>query len=211
MLRATGPDGSPPDRPPSRFERNSVKVLSVNVARATPMAIGSRRVMTAIRKRAVEGDVAVRPLGLDGDEQADPSVHGGLAKAVYAYPVEHYAVWRTLRAQARVAGWDDELPYGAIGENLTLEGLLESGAWIGDLLRFPRCALAVSAPRYPCFKFNAAIGFAQAAKMMVQSRTCGYYLAVREPGLIRAGESFELVPGPREVSIDELFRSRARA
>jgi MOSC domain-containing protein YiiM len=187
-----------------------MKLLSVNVGRAAEMQIEGRPVLTAIGKHAVDGDVAVRPLGLAGDEQADLSVHGGVAKAVYAYPVEHYALWRTLRAQAGVAAWDAPLPFGAMGENLTLEGLVETGAWIGDLLRFPRCALAVSEPRFPCFKFAAAMGFKQAEKMMVQSRSCGFYLAVREPGLIRAGERFELVPGPRDVNIDELFRARAR-
>jgi MOSC domain-containing protein YiiM len=125
--------------------------------------------------------------------------------------VEHHALWRTLRAQAGVAAWDAPIPFGAFGENLTLEGLLETDVWVGDLLRFPRCALAVSEPCLPCFKFAAAMGFKQAVKMMVQSRTCGFYLAMREPGVIRAGESFELVPGPREVGIDELFRVRARA
>ena len=82
--------------------------------------------------------------------------------------------------------------------------------WIGDVLRFPNCELAVSEPRYPCFKFNAAMGFKHAAKLMVESAWCGSYLAVRSPGTIAAGQSFELVPGPREVGIAELFRARMR-
>jgi MOSC domain-containing protein YiiM len=151
--------------------------------------------------------VAVRALGLEGDEQADLSVHGGPGKAVYAYPREHYAFWRTLRAQAGAALWDEPLAPGSLGENLTLEGLLEERAWIGDRLRFANCTLAVSEPRQPCFKFNAAMGFAQAAKMMAQSAWCGFYLAVIEPGTIEAGERFALQPGPREVGIDELFRA----
>jgi MOSC domain-containing protein YiiM len=95
-----------------------------------------------------------------------------------------------------------------LGENLTLEGLPESAAWIGDVLRFPDCALAVSEPRLPCFKFNARMGFAQAAALMQQSGWCGYYLAVLSPGSIEAGETFRVEPGPREVRIDELFRAR---
>ena len=184
-----------------------MRVTSVNVGRAQTVPIDGRPVLTAIGKRGVAGAVAVRPLGLEGDEQADSSVHGGLSKAVYAYPAEHYPFWRTLRAQAGVAAWDAPLPPGSLGENLTLEGLLEDGAWIGDVLRFAHCRLAVSEPRYPCFKFNAAMGFNQAAKMMAQSRWCGFYLAVIEPGRIEAGEPFEIVPGAREVRIDELFRA----
>jgi MOSC domain-containing protein YiiM len=97
-----------------------------------------------------------------------------------------------------------------LGENLTLEGLLEPEAWIGDVLRFPDCALAVSAPRLPCFKFNATMGFAQAGALMGQSGWCGFYLAVREPGTIEAGQTFVVEPGPREVRIDELFRARVQ-
>ena len=97
---------------------------------------------------------------------------------------------------------------GALGENLTLAGVVESDAFIGDVLRFPNCALAVSGPRFPCFKFNAAMGFAHAAKLMVQSAWCGWYFSVREPGTIAAGESFAIAPGPREVGIVELFRAR---
>jgi MOSC domain-containing protein YiiM len=184
------------------------RLLSVNVSLAQALAAGARTVQSGIRKRAVEGPVEVRPLGLAGDEQADPSVHGGLSKAVYAYPVEHYPFWQTVRAQAQLAPWDEALPHGFLGENLTLEGLLETQAFIGDVLRFPECQLAVSEPRFPCFKLNAVMGFAHAIRLMQQSAWCGFYLSVREPGRLRAGETFELVPGPREVGIDELFRAR---
>ncbi len=189
-----------------------MRILSVNIARAQPLQIGPRRVMSAIGKRPVAPDstVAANPLGLAGDEQADLSVHGGLSKAVYAYPSEHYPLWQTFRAQARVSLWDEALAPGAFGENLTLEGVLESQVWVGDRLRFANAELAVSEPRLPCFKFNAAMGFSQAVKMMVQSGQCGFYLAVLRPGTLRVGEAFELMAGPREVSIPELFRARAR-
>ncbi len=185
-----------------------MKVTSVNTGRTGFISVGERRVASAIFKAPVAGRVAVQALGLAGDEQADLVVHGGLAKAVYAYPAEHYAFWRTVRAQAGVSAWNDALAPGSLGENLTLEGLPESEAWIGDVLRFPDCALAVSEPRLPCFKFNARMGFAQAAALMQQSGWCGYYLAVLLPGSIEAGETFRVEPGPREVRIDELFRAR---
>lgn len=181
---------------------------SLNVSRAIAVPINGQSVMTGIFKKPVSGPLAVKPLGLEGDEQADPSVHGGLSKAVYAYPLEHYPFWQTVRAQAKVAGWDDELAPGAMGENLSLSGLLESEVCVGDVLRFPDCELAVSEPRFPCFKFNAAMGFNQAAKLMGQNAWCGFYLAVRTPGTIEAGQRFELVHGPREVGIQELFRSK---
>ncbi len=183
-------------------------LVSLNTSLARPLVIDGRALMSGIGKRSVAGPLDVRPLGLAGDEQADLSVHGGLSKAVYAYPSEHYGFWQTVRAQAKVAAWDDVLPPGSLGENLTLQGLLETEVWIGDVLRFADCELAVSEPRFPCFKFNAAMGFGQASKLMLANAWCGYYLAVRLPGTLHAGESFELVPGPREVGITELFRSR---
>ena len=186
-------------------------LLSVNRAKATEIEIGGRPVLTGIFKRPVDGPVAVRPMGLDGDEQADLSVHGGLSKAVYAYPSEHYPFWQTVRAQAKVAGWDDPLPHGAMGENLTLAGLLETQVWVGDLLKFPDCTLAVSEPRFPCFKVTAAMGFNQAVKLMAANAWCGFYLAVREPGTITAGQGFEVIPGPREVGIEEIFRGKTGA
>ncbi len=185
-----------------------MQLLSLNTARAERLAtLDGQAALSAIRKRPREGRVAVAPLGLDGDEQADLSVHGGLAKALYAYPQEHYAFWQTVRGQARVEG---ELQPGAMGENLTLAGLPESRAWIGDVLRFPDCELVVAEPRIPCFKFAAAMGFAQAVKLMAQSGWCGYYLAVKRPGTLAAGEAFELIPGPREVGIAELFSARMK-
>ena len=183
-------------------------LLSLNTAPARAVAINGRKVMTAIGKRAVEEPRAVLPLGLEGDEQADLSVHGGPSKAVYAYPSEHYPFWQTVRAQAQVGLWNEPLPHGTFGENLTIAGVLESELWIGDVLRFPNCELAVSEPRFPCFKFNAAMGFKHAAKLMTESAWCGFYMAVRSPGSIAAGQVFSVVNGPREVGIVELFRAR---
>ena len=186
----------------------SGKILSINVGLARDSSINGRRVMTASAKRSVEGPVAVHPLGLEGDEQADLSVHGGLAKAVYAYPSEHYPFWHQVRRQARVMQAEAPPAGGWLGENLTLAGLLESQAWVGDVLRFADCELAVSEPRYPCNKFNAVMGFNQAGKLMAQSGWCGMYLLVRVPGTLRAGEPFTVLPGPREVGIGELFRAK---
>ncbi|MGE0811681.1 MAG: MOSC domain-containing protein [Immundisolibacter sp.] len=188
-----------------------MRLTSLNVSPARAVQIKGRSVMTGIGKRAVEGPLRVAALGLEGDEQADLSVHGGLSKALYAYPSEHYPFWQTVRAQARVSLWDEPLPPGMMGENLTLEGLLEKDVCVGDVLRFPDCELAVSEPRFPCFKFNAAMGFDQASKLMTANGWCGFYLSVRVAGTLRAGESFELAHGPREVGIAELFRSRVAA
>ena len=183
-------------------------LLSLNASPARELVIDGRKVMSGIGKRAASGRRKVEPLGIEGDEQADLTVHGGPGKAVYAYPSEHYPFWETVRAQLGVAAWCDSLPCGAFGENLTLAGLLEADVWIGDVLRFPDCMLGVSGPRYPCFKLNAVLGFEQASKAMVARAWCGFYLAVHVPGTICAGETFEIVPGPRTVGIAELFRAR---
>ena len=186
-----------------------IRIDSVNVARAQRIARGDgRSLLTAHGKQPVNGAVAVGPLGLEGDEQADLTVHGGRGKAVYAYPAEHYAFWKTVRSQARAQLWDEEPPPGLLGENLTIRGLLETHAWIGDRIRFADCTLAISEPRMPCGKFNVAMGFEKAGKMMAQSGFCGFYLSVTIEGTLRAGEQGELVPGPRQLTISHAFRSK---
>jgi MOSC domain-containing protein YiiM len=181
---------------------------SVNVGTARPLMVGGRRVLSAIGKQPVTGPVAVARLGLAGDEQADLSVHGGLDKAVYAYPAEHLAYWQARRREQGVSLWDEVLPPGFVGENLTLEGLLETQVWVGDELHFPDCVLRVTAPREPCYKFNAVMGYAQASRDMVQTSCCGFYLAVQQAGTIEAGQRFSLVPGRRALLVAEAFQAR---
>ncbi len=183
-------------------------VLGVQTGVARKVQFEGRSVLTAFGKTPVHGPVAVVALGMEGDEQADLTVHGGLDKAVYAYPHEHYAFWVQQREQAGVSPIDATLEMGALGENLTLAGILEDEVWVGDLLRFPHCTLRVTQPREPCFKFNAAMGFNQASKWMAQSGHCGFYLAVDQTGTIEAGDTFELLPGSRQVAIAERFRAK---
>jgi MOSC domain-containing protein YiiM len=184
-------------------------LLSVQIGRSQRVQINGRKVLTGGYKHAVSGQVPVQALGLLGDEQADMSVHGGLDKAVYAYPSEHYPMWQQAREDAGVSGIDLHLPWGSMGENLTLMGVLESDLWVGDVLRFPNCALRVTQPREPCYKFNATMGFWGAARLMASSGHCGIYLAVEEPGHLRAGVAFELVAGPRCMRIDTRFKARS--
>ena len=205
-----------------------MQVTHINTGTARPLRIEGRSFLSAIGKTPVSGPVRVTALGLAGDEQADPSVHGGLSKAVYAYPGAHLAWWAAQRQAHGVAAdlfrhdatatdspapADDRtpgtaLPPGFMGEHLSLHGLLETDTWVGDELHFADCVLRVSEPRQPCFKFNAVMGFAQASKAMAQSGFCGFYLAVQTPGCIQAGETFRLVPGQRSLSIAQAFAGK---
>jgi len=185
-----------------------VRVLSVNRGGARPLRAGAREVLSGIGKLAVVGPVAVERLGLAGDEQADLSVHGGLHKAVYAYPAEHLPLWQRLRRERGVDLFDDPLPPGFMGENLTLEGLLETKVWIGDELHFPGCVLRVTAPREPCFKFNAVMGLRDAGKLMMEHGCCGFYLSVVQTGLIEAGQAFEVRRGTQGLRVSEAFAAK---
>lgn len=125
-------------------------------------------------------------LNVQGDRQSDLSVHGGADKAVYAYPSEHYAFWRSELP-------DMDFPWGAFGENLTTEGLLEDKVHIGDRFRAGSAELAVTQPRMPCFKLALRFNRPDMVKRFLRSGRTGFYLAVIQEGDIGAGDSVDLI------------------
>jgi MOSC domain-containing protein YiiM len=187
-----------------------MKVLSINCAPVGNLFVsddaGMRRVASAIHKRPVDGAVEVSKLGIAGDEQADRTIHGGFGKAVYAYPSEHYPFWIAQRSKA--LRQDEMLLPGFLGENLTLEGMLESDVWIGDRLAIGSALLEVTEPRTPCFKFNVKMRMAHASKLMLQSGYSGFYLRVLTEGRMQAGDSITLLPGLRRITIAALNDQR---
>lgn len=187
------------------------RIVSVSVARAQLLkALGGRTVLSGIAKKPVTGPVAVRPLGLEGDEQADLQFHGGLAKAVYAYPREHLSFWAEERRARGLAPFDAPLASGFIGENLLLSGVLERDLWIGDTLHFAgsTCVLRVTQPREPCYKLCAVMGYAQAAQVMACTLRTGFYLAVDAPGELEAGMTFEVRSRGSGLAVTEAIRAK---
>lgn len=190
---------------------NPRRIVSISVGLAAPLkALGGRTVLSGIAKKPVAGPVAVRPLGLAGDEQADLEFHGGLAKAVYAYPQEHLPFWVEERRARGIAPFDAPLAPGFIGENLLLSGLLERDLWIGDTLHFAGsgCVLRVTQPREPCYKLCAVMGYAQAAQVMARTLRTGFYLAVDAPGELEAGMAFELRSRGSGLAVTEAIRAK---
>ena len=163
-----------------------------------------KSVASAICKKSISNlenplPVEIHSLGIKGDEQADLSVHGGIEKAIYVYPVEHYAFWNELLS--RETKKPTVLTHGAIGENFTIEGLLEKEVFVGDKLLIDDLEFIVVKLREPCFKFNATLGYKGAAKAMVQSGFCGWYLRVLKTGALAAGAQITMIPGARDTSI----------
>ena len=185
-----------------------MRLLTISAGKVMPL-FGNhhpdyKSVASAIRKKAVSNlnnpaNVDITNLGVKGDEQADLSVHGGIEKAIYVYPAEHYAFWNELLTRETKQPVD--LEHGAIGENFTIEGLLETEVFVGDRLRIGELEFAVVKLREPCFKFNAAMRYKGAAKAMLQSGHSGWYLRVIKTGMLAAGAQIELIPGSRETSI----------
>lgn len=184
-------------------------LLSIQTGRVRPLMVSGRKLASAIGKTPVSGPVEVGVLGLLGDEQADPTVHGGLSKAVYAMPSEHLPWWRAQRQTRGVTMFEEDLTPGLLGENLSLQGVLEEDLFIGDALQFGDVVLRVTQPREPCGKFNAVMAYSQAAKDMVISGRCGFYLAVDRPGVLQAGATFEVIPGPRATSVLQALQYKA--
>jgi MOSC domain-containing protein YiiM len=142
----------------------------------------------------------LRTLNLDGDRQADLSVHGGAQKTVYVYPGEHYGPWRAELP-------DVELPWGAFGENFTTEGLLEDEVHIGDRFRIGEAEVQVTQPRMPCFKLGVRFGDPEIVSRFLESRRSGFYLAVLREGRVEAGDAFELLGrDPNLVTVADINR-----
>jgi MOSC domain-containing protein YiiM len=163
-----------------------------------------KTVPSAIHKQSISSlsnphPVQITKLGVQGDEQADLSVHGGVEKAIYVYPAEHYAFWNDLLT--RHLKRPITLQPGALGENFTTTGLLETQVFVGDQLIIGDLQFSVVKLREPCFKFNAALSFKGAAKAMLQSGFSGWYLRVNQGGILAAGSSIQQIAGPQETSI----------
>jgi MOSC domain-containing protein YiiM len=177
-----------------------MKLLSISVARPRIIFIGERQVSTGIFKEPVAGPVMMRRLNLDGDRQADLSVHGGPSKAVYAYPSEHYPYWREV-----LPGMD--LHYGMFGENLTTEGMKEEETNIGDQFRIGEAVVMVTQPREPCYKLAAKFRREDIIKKFFLSGRSGFYLSVVQEGTVQAGDEIEPVHrDANRVSIADINR-----
>ena len=186
-----------------------MRILSISTGKISPLFgidhPDHKAVNSGIKKDVVSSLeqpnlVLVRKIGIDGDEQADFSVHGGLEKAIYAYPAEHYDFWNELLS--REVKRTEPIGHGFVGENLTVAGFAESDVWVGDIWQIGEVELEVVKLREPCFKFNARMGYKGSAKAMIQSRRSGWYLKVHQGGSMKAGDSIVVTPGRRETNID---------
>jgi MOSC domain-containing protein YiiM len=163
-----------------------MKIISLNVGRPRLVVWEGQPVSTGIYKTPVEGRVMLRALNLDGDRQADLTVHGGPSKAAYLYPSEHYGYWR-----GELPGV--ELPWGMFGENFTTEGLDESSVRIGDRFRLGSAEVLVTQPRMPCYKLGIKFGRKDILKRLLASGRTGFYFSVEREGEVGAGDEFELL------------------
>jgi MOSC domain-containing protein YiiM len=168
-----------------------MKLLSLNVARPRLIVYKGATINTGIFKHPVSERVALRTLNLDGDRQADLSVHGGPYKAVYAYPSEHYEYWRKELPE-------DDLLWGMFGENFTTEGVAEDDLHVGDRYQIGSSIVMVRQPRVPCYKLAAKFKRDEILQQFLLSGRSGFYLSVEQEGEVGPGDSFELLS--REAS-----------
>ena len=161
-----------------------MKLLSICVGRPRVVEYNGEPDATAIFKLPVAGKVAVGQFNVAGDEQADLRYHGGWSKAVYAYPAAHYDLWRAEMPET-------DLPFGAFGENLTVDGMLETAVCIGDKFKIGTAEFVVTEPRFPCYKLGLRLNRKDVIKKMQKTRRNGFYLAVAQTGEIEAGDEIE--------------------
>ena len=177
-----------------------MRLVSVNTGLPREVQWHGRIVTTGIFKQPIEGQVAVRNLNLDGDRQADLTVHGGEYKAVYCYPVAHYDYWtRELPGQ--------QLPMGMFGENFTTDGLLEDSVYIGDQFSVGSAEVIVTQPRLPCYKLGVRFQSDDMVKRFLASGRTGFYLAVTHEGEVGASDEIKVIDrGPNRVPVSEITR-----
>jgi MOSC domain-containing protein YiiM len=166
--------------------KTEMKLLSINVGLPRIVTVNGDPVSTGIFKEPVAGRVMLRTLNLDGDRQADLSVHGGPSKAVYVYPSEHYDCWKRELPEMN-------LPWGMFGENFTSAGVFESEVNIGDRFRVGSAVVMVTQPRMPCYKLGIKFGRSDMLKKFLASERTGFYFAVLKEGEVGAGDPIELI------------------
>ncbi len=177
-----------------------MNVVSLNVGLPRVVTWGGGQTETAIYKQPVAGRITLRKLNLDGDRQADLTVHGGAYKAVYCYPLVHYEYWK-----GELPG--HELPMGVFGENLTVDGLLEESVYLGDRFAIGSAEVYVTQPRLPCYKLNVRFQSDDMVKRFFASRRTGFYLAVAHEGKVASGDEIKAIDrDPSGVPVSEITR-----
>lgn len=177
-----------------------MKLVSLNVARPRLAVYKGKTITTGIFKQPVSGAVQLRTLNLDGDRQADLSVHGGPHKAVYAYPSEHYPDWRR-----ELPGVD--LPWGMFGENFTTTGLAEDELHVGDRFQIGSSIVMVRQPRTPCYKLAAKFQRDDMLERFLLSGRSGFYFSVEQEGSVAADDVFQLLRRNQDgITISEMNR-----
>jgi MOSC domain-containing protein YiiM len=175
-----------------------MKLLSVNVGLPREIEVNGKTVRTSIWKFPIQGRIRVSTLNLDGDQQSDLTVHGGVDKAVYLYPSEHYAYWRAELPET-------ELSWGAFGENFSAQGILEDQIRIGDRVRVGSAEFIVTQPRMPCYKLGIRFNRRDIIERFLESKRTGLYLAVLREGEVEEGDEIEFIDKQETgVSITEI-------
>ena len=183
---------------------NHMNLVSLNVGLPRVVMRNDDAVSTGIFKEPVAGPVMLRTLNLDGDRQADLTVHGGPSKAVYVYPSEHYDYWKHELPEMH-------LPWGMFGENFTTAGLFEAELNIGDKFRIGAAEVMVTEPRMPCYKLGIKFGRTDIIKKFLLSELTGFYFAVLQEGQVSAGDQFELIEkNKRSVKVSDITRLYTR-
>jgi MOSC domain-containing protein YiiM len=176
------------------------KIISVNVSLPKKIDFEGQKVTTGIFKEPVEGRIMLRYLNLDGDKQADLTVHGGPDKAVYAYPIEHYQFWRKVYPNM-------EMPNGMFGENFTIEGLTESEVSVGDAFQIGSSKVIATQPRMPCYKLGVKFGRMDVLKKFLASGRSGIYFKVLDEGEVAAGDPIvQVEKDHNRITISDIVR-----
>lgn len=175
-----------------------MKIISTNIGEPRTINWKGKEVTTGIFKYPVDHGIFLGSEDVENDHVIDRRYHGGIDKACYLYPADHYKYWQNRYP-------DLELPWGIFGENLTVEGLHEAEVNVGDVFKIGEAVVQATQPRQPCFKLEFRFNDNRIVKQFIDSGYSGVYVRVIEKGHVKTGDSMQLIERKQSLTIHKVY------
>lgn len=177
----------------------NLKVVSLNVGKVKEVTYDGKTIRTGIYKKPIQEPLEAKGINIEGDDQGNRKTHGGIDRAIYSYPMEHYSYWKKQYPTK-------ELPFGMFGENLTTEGLLEKDVKVGDIFKIGTTKIMALQPRMPCYRLGYKFDDEKIIDKFLETDYCGIFYRIIKEGKLQVGDEINLIKSdPDSMTIVEIF------